>query len=214
MLKKVIPPLFTVFLLGLFLLPNLALADGSYQIQKFKDANENGIFDYDAKKNPQEQEDGSPTTVCYEGFVPCGKQVRINGLVGGKCPAKITENNVEKLVAETKLPVHCQLCHFFVMVDGAIDYVVVQLVPILAVLMLVIAGIMYYFGGTNPGLLGRAKTLIKGVVIGLFLIYGAYMIVNIFLTVLGAAEINSIQQVFKNGVFSIKCPVYAPSSVF
>ena len=141
--------------------------------------------------------------VCYDGFVPCGKDLKIPSALNkdGKCP---------DFSAEEGKNVPCQLCHFFIMIDNAVDYVVVKLVPILAVMMIVIAGIMFYFGGVRPELLSRAKTLIKGVIIGIALIYGAYLIVNVFLVVLGAAHTNSVSQVFENGIFSIECPVYVP----
>jgi len=205
-----------LFFFALFLLPKLAFADGEYQIQLFQDANQNGIFDPSPTKNQGETAEGVGTqTVCYDGLVPCGK-VLCNGLdktkdspTEGKCKYKNGEC-IHPFQDQKKAVVQCQLCHSFIMVDKAVDYVVIKLVPLLAVLILVIGGVMFYFGGFNPGLLSRAKTLIKGVVIGLVLIYSAYMIVNIFLMVLGASQMNSIKDVFSNGVFSVKCPVYMP----
>ena len=202
--KKFFTTFLGFFLLGCCLAPSFALADGTYQIQYFNDANTNGVFDRDSKNNPAEDivegQDGKPF-VCYDGFVPCGKDLKIPSNLNQdrKCPVVDGGTNVP-----------CQLCHFFIMIDNAVDYLVIKLVPILAVMMMVIAGIMFYFGGVRPELLSRAKTLIKGVVIGLALIYGAYIIVNGFLVVLGAAHANSVSQVFKNGIFSIECPVYVP----
>ncbi|MDD5738703.1 MAG: pilin [Candidatus Pacebacteria bacterium] len=210
--------LFSLFFIAMFLLPKFVMADGEYQIQLFEDANQNGIFDPSTTKNPRENEGAGTQKVCYDGLVPCGK-VLCNGLdttkdspTEGKCKNKIGQ--CINAFPDPQKPVQCQLCHGFIMVDKAVDYIVIKLVPLLAVLMLVIGGVMFYFGGFNPGLLSRAKTLIKGVVVGLVLIYSAYMIVNIFLMVLGASEINSIKDVFSNGVFSIKCPVYMPSGFF
>ncbi len=214
MFKKI----FIVFLFALFLLPKVAFADSEYKIQLFGDANKNGIFDPNTLSNIKEEKIGDPKTVCYDGLVPCGKRlckgtIPTSGDNEGKCRDKngacTTGANTE-----TTEPVYCQLCHTFIMVDKTVDYVVIKLVPLLAVLMLVIGGVMFYFGGVRPELLSRAKTLIKGVVIGLVLIYSAYMIVNIFLTVLGASKINSIQSVFKEGVFSVSCPVFVPSDKF
>lgn len=190
------------FLFGYCLLPSLVLADGTYQIQYFNDANNNGVFDPNFKKNPAEKTEGT-AIVCYDGFVPCGKNFKIPSNLDGKGSCPVVAFNEGTTI-------QCQLCHFFIMIDNAVDYVVIKIVPILAVMMLVLAGVMYYFGGIRPELLSRAKTLIKGVVIGLALIYGAYIIVNVFLVVLGAAHTNSVSQVFKNGIFSIDCPVYVP----
>ncbi len=168
-------------------------------------------------KNTYQIKDGPK--VEYEGFVPCGKCV---------CPVDkaVAIDNLPDLVADNtkkfcvagptatcpnpEVFLHCQLCHFFVMADNAIDYLMIDIIPILAVLMLIIGGVMFYFSGANPGLMGRAKTLLKSIVIGIFLIYGAYMVVNYFLVIVGAAKVNPVTSVFQNGVFSIKCPIEMP----
>lgn len=205
--KKIFLCFLVAISFGSFLFPLSANADGIYKIQKFEDRNDNGVFDPDPKKNPGEKAvENGEQSVCYEGFVPCGKTLKLaESLEDGKCP---------KSSALMKSPVECQLCHFFIMIDNAVDYVVIRIVPLLALLMLVVAGVMFYLGGMKPELVSRAKTVIKGVIIGFALIYGAYIIVNIFLIVLGAASINTIKEVFHDGVFSIKCPVYAPTPSF
>ncbi|NQU82352.1 MAG: hypothetical protein HQ539_00145 [Parcubacteria group bacterium] len=141
--------------------------------------------------------------VCYEGIVPCGKDV----IIGGSGDTLIVDN---RCVGTDKRVVQCQLCHSFIMIDGIIDYVLISIIPYVTVLMIVIGGIMFYFGGAKPELLGKSKTLFKGVLIGLVLIYGAYMIVGIFLSVLGAAKVNPIEDTFVDGVFKINCPVKLP----
>ena len=123
------------------------------------------------------QADGS--TIYYEGLVPCGKEVL-------KDPAWDVHN--KKYEGGTPLVIHCQFCHFFVMVDGIIDFLLINIVPPLAVLMIVAGAIMFYFGGGKPELISKGKTIIKSVAIGLFLIYGAFMIVGTLLTVLGVVE--------------------------
>ncbi len=206
--------IFVVFLFALFLLPSLAMADSEYKVQLFKDANLNGIYD---SVNNKSEELGALQPVCYDGLVPCGKVLCKKLDDKDKCKdesGNCADNNKYKDANGKEQPIQCQLCHAFIMTDKAVDYVVIKLVPLLAVLMLVIGGVMFYFGGVKPELLTRAKTLIKGVVIGLVLIYSAYMIVNIFLMVLGASGMNSIKDVFKDGVFSVKCPVYVPASFF
>ncbi len=214
MSKKFFTIFFSVFLLALFLLPKLALADSEYEVQFFSDANQNGIYDPGTNQNEKET---TKATVCYDGFVPCGKVLCKKLNDDGKCKDKSGNcflANKFTYPNDKEKPVQCQLCHSFIMVDKAVDYVVTKLVPLLAILMLVIGGVMFYLGGVRPELLSRAKTLIRGVVIGLVLIYSAYMIVNIFLMVLGASEINSVKDVFKDGVFSVKCPVYVPKGFF
>ena len=147
---------------------------------------------------------GTPRNVCYEGVVPCGKKVWDNATWDGKqCTG-----NPATMKSTT---VHCQLCHFFVMINGIINYIFVNVIPVAAVLMLVIAGVMFYFSGGIPNLRNRANKLIKGVGIGLALIYCSFMLVGIFLDVLGASEMEPIADVWKDDkIFSINCPVELP----
>lgn len=138
------------------------------------------------------------TKVCYEGLVPCGKIVNMRGSIAdGKCSGG------------DKQLIHCQFCHFFVMLDRIVDFVLINIIPPLAVLMIVVAGIMFYFGGGKPDLLTRGRKLITGVVIGLFLIYGSYMIIGIFLSVLGVTEWTGLAT-WSQGFFSVNCPIKLP----
>ena len=100
----------------------------------------------------------------------------------------------------------CQFCHFFVMIDNVFDFVLLKIIPPVAVLMLVIGGIMFYFAGGKPELVTQGKDLIKAVVIGLFLAYGAYMIVGFVLMMVGAADFPGLQQLYDKGIIEIECP--------
>lgn len=140
--------------------------------------------------------------VCYEGFVPCGldKPYWKNGsVINGKCQGDKVAGGVS-----------CQFCHFFVMINGIVKFILIHVVPYLAVLMLAAGGIMFYLGGGKPDLLSRGKSLITGVIIGLFLIYGSYMLVGIFLSVLGANEWSGLADWAAQGPFSINCPIKIP----
>ena len=87
--------IFLIILLGSLLLPLTASA-GSYQA------------------------DG--TTVYYQGLIPCGKKVCING--------EYDENGICG-GDEKEFP--CTFCHFFVMLDEIIDFVLFKLVPPIAI---------------------------------------------------------------------------------
>lgn len=146
--------------------------------------------------------------ICYEGLVPCGKQVWIDAKWDKRC---VGDNKTPVLTTEI---LHCQLCHFFVMASNIVNYIFINIIPIGTILMLIFGGVMFYFGGARPELIGRAKNLFKGVVIGLVLVYGAFMVVGIFLAVLGAADIEPIKDVFKDDkIFSLKCFVEIPTDI-
>jgi hypothetical protein len=130
--------------------------------------------------------------VHYEGLVPCGKDVWVT-----EDEAGLNEGRW--------LNMPCQFCHLFVMLAAIIEFLLILLVPIIAVGMLVIAGIMYYLAMGNPTKLGRANAIFKGVVMGLALIYGAWLIVGAIFSVIGVASWTGLQ----SGWYKIDCPVKA-----
>ncbi len=116
-------------------------------------------------------------TVTYEGLVPCGKEVSVNG----------------------GIVIPCQFCHIFVMVDAILDFVI-GIAFIVAVGMIVFAGLLFilaYSGiggylskekGGGPKLLSRAKSILGSVLTGLVIIFAAWIIVNTIFVFLGVAD--------------------------
>jgi len=182
MAKKIIALLLLAVVIGTFI-PTTILANGSYTAKDSSDAEH---------------------TIYYKGFVPCGLGKTLYTDETYSTPLSITVGS------HTYKSINCQFCHFFVMFKGIVNYIIIDIVPPLAVLMIVVGGIMFYLGGGKPELLSTAKSLLKGVVIGLFLIYGAYMIVGLVLSLLGVTQLSGLQEWAQNGVFQIKCPITIP----
>jgi len=82
----------------------------------------------------------------------------------------------------------CELCDFFVMLDNIIDFLLFRVVPVLGALMIAIGGVMYVISQGKPEMLSRVKSLFAAIIIGLVIIYGAWLVVNLFLTTIGVAE--------------------------
>lgn len=82
----------------------------------------------------------------------------------------------------------CTLCHFFIMIDNIVDFLLLQLIPILAAIMIAIGGFLYIISQANPDQLNRVKSLFTAVAIGLLIVYGAWLIINVFLMTIGALE--------------------------
>ena len=195
MLKKLVPLFLVILLAGVFLpLVSLAAEGNTYEACQL-DASGKCVTTY---------------TVCYSGIVPCGKKVCVGSAPTWNKDSEVCESCDQVELSANALP--CQFCHLFIMIDGIVDYVLIMIVPSLTLLILVVGGIMFYFGGAKPELLSKSKTLFKGVVIGLILIYGAYMIVGIALTILGVADVNPMRSAFDSnkGVFKIDCRVTLP----
>ncbi len=122
------------------------------------------------------------TTVAYSGLVPCGKPVN----VGGNCCI-----------------LQCTLCHFFVMFDNILDFVMFNLIPIIAVLMMVLGGVTFLLAGTNPGNVAKGKSIITSTAIGLVIIFSAWILVNTFFMAIGVAKWTKLSE----GWFQIKCGI-------
>jgi hypothetical protein len=111
----------------------------------------------------------APRSGCPTGLVPCG---------GKDCP--------------------CTLCDFFVMFKNIVYSFVFLIVPLVAVLMILIGGFMYIIAFINPSeggseTLNRAKSVFKSVVVGLFIVFGAWLIVNLFFQVIGVEKWTNLR---------------------
>jgi len=114
----------------------------------------------------------------------------------------------------------CELCDFFVLLNNVINFFLLRIVLPVATLILVIGGLMFmiaYFGGAEmlpggvkggPALLSQAKRVITSVVIGLILIFAAWLILGSFFQVIGLANWtkNIYQNWWQKGFFEIPCP--------
>jgi hypothetical protein len=143
----------------------------------------------------------------YGACTPCPSEQR-GGVVpcGRNCDDPRTPNNECE---------PCQLCHFFVMFENIFHFVLFDIVPPLAVLMLAIGGFMYLFAYLSPGevlpgggkggpkLLAQAKGLISSVIFGLIIIFAAWLIVNTFFMVIGVASWTGLSA----GWWRIECPI-------
>jgi hypothetical protein len=135
------------------------------------------------------------------GLVPCGCAGYTET---GQCCASITTTDGKIECVGTGEP--CQLCHLFVLFDRIVDFLLLNIVPPLAILMLVIAGTMYILAYLevigNPNWIVQAKSLIYSVLIGVIIIYGAWLLVNFFLQIIGVETWTGLEK----GWWEIKCP--------
>lgn len=122
---------------------------------------------------------------------PLFSQVEAGGLVPPLVPCGGPENP-------------CQFCDFFVLFDNIFRFVLFRIVPPVAVLMIVIAGAMFisaYFFEGGVALFNQAKKLLTYVIIGLIIIYTAWLIVNLFFQIIGVKEWTGLRTWWE-----IKCP--------
>ena len=83
----------------------------------------------------------------------------------------------------------CQFCHFFVMLGNIINFLLFYIVPPLAAVMIAIGGFMLIISHTGlaggPEMISQAKSLFRAIVIGLLIIYGAWLIIDLFFSIIG-----------------------------
>ena len=60
----------------------------------------------------------------------------------------------------------CTFCDFFVLFKKIIDFILLSIIPPIAILMVVIGGAMFFLAAGNPENINRAKSLLKSVAIG------------------------------------------------
>lgn len=106
------------------------------------------------------------------GFVPCGLKTKYTatGVPDGViCP--------------------CTLDHFFLMLGDIYTFVVYNIATPLAILMIIIgAGLMMASAG-NPNTFNLGKKTVYAAIIGIIFVFGALLIVNTILNILGAPTI-------------------------
>jgi len=159
---------------------------------------------------------GAFINVCYEGLVPCGQgsprtPARLwsvpgpgtNIVCSSGTPINITMTDPSGKNSATYPGVPCQICHLFVMLKAIIDFLV-KLAFIIAVLMVVIAGVFFLFGGQNPANLNRAKAILKSLAYGLVMMLAAWVIVNLIFTMIGVADWTGLT----TGWWKINCPIF------
>jgi len=96
----------------------------------------------------------------------------------------------------------CQLCHLFVLLDTIVDFVLFKIILPLATLLLVLGGILFIFNAENPENVTKGKAILTSVVIGLIIIFAAWLIINSFVMLIGVSEWTGLRE----GWFQIECP--------
>lgn len=97
----------------------------------------------------------------------------------------------------------CTLCDIFETISRLMRIIILFSFAIGGGLI-VVSGIMMYFGGSNPGLLKTAKTILKNVIIGIIIMLLSYLIVFTIIHVLSGGSADTYFNL-KSGGFVIEC---------
>ena len=75
----------------------------------------------------------------------------------------------------------CTFCHFFVMLDRIIDWLIIVIAPIAALLFIVIGGFLILVSRGNPVMYQKGRNFIVWALIGVAVMLSAWVLVNTFL---------------------------------
>ncbi len=82
----------------------------------------------------------------------------------------------------------CNLCHLFDMFVNIVTFVLVVVVPSVATVLLVWAGILFYTAMGDSSKILLAKKVLTNVIIAIVIIYGAHLFISILLNALGVVD--------------------------
>lgn len=75
----------------------------------------------------------------------------------------------------------CTFCDSFVLIKNVIDFLMVDILTPVGVLFIVYAGILILTGGYKPGNIAQGKKVMTDTILGIFIIFSAWMITNTIL---------------------------------
>jgi hypothetical protein len=85
----------------------------------------------------------------------------------------------------------CNFCHIFVLVDNIIRFILESIIPPIAILMLIVGGLLFYFSAGDPTKTKQATGIIKATVIGMLIIYFAWSIIVTIFQIIGVTNRES-----------------------
>ena len=82
----------------------------------------------------------------------------------------------------------CGLCHLFQLINNILNWVLLIIIPIIAPIFIVIGGIYLLIARGDPEMFSKGKNVLTAAVIGLIIVYTAWVLLSTVLTFLGVAN--------------------------
>ncbi len=87
----------------------------------------------------------------------------------------------------------CKICNLFELIDNIIKFVIIDLIPVIAGLVIAVAGFKMLINQNNAEVMAESKKIILMVIIGLLLIYGSFAIVTAVMDGMGYIDGNPLE---------------------
>lgn len=98
----------------------------------------------------------------------------------------------------------CTICDGFVLAQNIIDFIMIDIIPPVAALILAIAGVLFLFTGGSSRRRTQARNLLKNAVIGIVIAYASFLIINSVLTFFTPESASTYFNIAEGG-FRIQC---------
>jgi len=79
----------------------------------------------------------------------------------------------------------CTICSFFATLTYIYNFLVLQIATPLAIVGVTIGGVFILISAGNPNFLGLGKKILWSAIIGLFLVFASWVIINTILSAIG-----------------------------
>lgn len=99
----------------------------------------------------------------------------------------------------------CKLCHIFILFQNILNFLLFEIVPVLAILAIAWAGVIFITSSGNPGSITHGKEILKSVALALLIVYGAWLLINLFFLVIGVNDWTNLNPARPGGWFQINC---------
>ncbi len=87
----------------------------------------------------------------------------------------------------------CRFIHIFALINNILVYVITCLAPIIVGIMVILGGGYVMIAGVDPAKMKKGTDMITAAIVGLIIIFVAWVLLNTFLTSMGVAEWTGLE---------------------
>lgn len=152
------------------------------------------------EKNYQLQAGDTSYTIFFEGITVCGKCLETQPPLGASEVDQRVCTSQELLEQKRFIP--CTFCHLFVLVNEVVNFVLFDIIPLVAVLLIILGGYYFFLSAGDPSRVEKGKKILMALAGGVFLMYGSWLIVSVLLSGIGVSEWTGL-----GSWFEIQCDI-------
>lgn len=72
----------------------------------------------------------------------------------------------------------CDVCDFFSMADDIIKFITTKAVPLVAVILVVVGGVMWMFSAGSEERIKKGKAILTSTIVGLIIVYTSWILID------------------------------------